>query len=268
MSGAMAHPGDRERSRLAALQDIVSGGGQALLGGAQTIAEGLQRRLSDVGRDVSSILESSLREALDDFIARLALSIRREIEKLADRVASLEQTLAGLPAGPLAEVVNTAESLAQQAIESAAASNMHFEELSRHLQALEQRLGEGGHPAAAVEKFGTHLEELREQVVELGKEVGTRVSEIGALDDRLHRLERRVAEQARGQEACSEDLASIRERLSRLEGRLSDLSREQIARTVEAAAVRERLLRLEQRFRVSEASPAGTPETAHDEDGR
>jgi len=267
----MGHPGDRERSRLAALQDLVSGSGQVLLGGAQTIAEGLQRRLSDVGRDVSSILESGLREALDDFIARLALSIRREIEKLADRVASLEQTLAGLPAGPLAEVVNTAESLAQQAIESAAASNMHFEELSRHLQALEERLGQGEHPAAeaeALEKLGTRLEELREQAVELGKEVGTRVSEIGALDDRLHRLERRVAEQARGQAACAEDLASFRERLGRLEGRLSDLSREQIARTVEAAAVRERLLRLEQRFRTSEASPAGSPETAHDEDAR
>lgn len=260
----MGRSSEQQRGRLAALQEMVAGSGQALLVQAQSIADGLQRRLAEVSRDVGTVVETSLRESLDDFISRLALSIRRELEGLSDRLDAVEERLSGLPAESLAEVLEPVRSLAEQAIESAAASNMRLEQMGMRLQDLEQRLAEGENPSArgeALVELRNRLAALHDQVVELGREVGSRVAEVAAVADRLARIEGRIADQTRELAGQVEIAASLRERIGRLESRVSDLSREQVARSVEAAGLRERLLRLEHRSRA----PESAGETAYGE---
>src|SRR5207244_12724325 len=82
-------------------------------------------------------------------------------------------------------------------------------------------------------------------------EVGTKLGGVGALRERLTRIEGRVVESSKEQITRAGETAGLRDRLTRLEGRLSDVSKEQLARAVETAGLRERLFRLEQRTSVS-----------------
>jgi len=45
---------EQSRGRLAALQEILTGGGKALVDQAQSLGAGVQRRLAEVGRGVES----------------------------------------------------------------------------------------------------------------------------------------------------------------------------------------------------------------------
>ena len=81
---------EEPRGRLAALQEILAGGGQLLLDQAQTLRDGVQRRLVDVGRglegqiaDVITALDRRLTQQLDDVVSGLAVSIRKEIDEIA-----------------------------------------------------------------------------------------------------------------------------------------------------------------------------------------
>lgn len=264
----MARGNDQQRGRLATLQDMVTGGGHALLGQAQTLADDVQRRLTEVGRDVGAVLEDNLGDAIDELISRLSVSFRREIESLADRLGTVEGLLAGLPAGPLIDLLEPARALAQQAIESAAASNMQIEEMSMRLETAERRALQAGTEANAADPRNAalreQLEQLQLRLLELGREVGTRVGEVTALAERLGRVETRLAEQSREHAGRTADVAALRERLSRLEARLSDLSREQVARSVEAAGLRERVFRLEHRAHA--ADPARLVDDATGDD--
>src|ERR1700745_1566918 len=91
------------RGRLAVLQDIVAGGlagGRALGHGAQSLSTDMQRRFTEMGRilegqlsTLAGTLEERLSRRLDVLLDRLAVSLRRDVERVRDRVRALENRL-------------------------------------------------------------------------------------------------------------------------------------------------------------------------------
>jgi len=254
---------EQPRGRLAVLQDIVAGG-KALVGGAQTLSVGMQRRLVEAGRGLENQLvtlvgavEERLSQRLDLLLDRLALSLRRDIDRVRERVRAVENRLADVPKEGVLELVAPLREIASGAGERAAAALARSEELSLRLQHVERRTAELARDTArdtnAQNDSRERLERLEQRLTDLGREVGTKLGELGALRERLTRIEGRVVEGSKDQVARAGEAAGLRDRLTRLEGRLTDLSKEQLARAVETAGLRERLFRVEQRS----PSPAG-----------
>src|SRR3989475_13152791 len=80
---------EQSRGRLAVLQDVLTGGGKALVGQAQSLGAGVQRRIVEVGRGVESQgttliagIEERLSERLDVLLDRLAGSLRRDLDRV------------------------------------------------------------------------------------------------------------------------------------------------------------------------------------------
>jgi len=115
---------DPARGPLSALGDILAGGGQALIGQAQSLAGGVQRRIADVVPPVFS----------------------GELERLGERVRDLETLLAG--GGR--EIVGPVRALALNAIESAATVRARLDDVLERLESIERRLAEiqAGRPEA------------------------------------------------------------------------------------------------------------------------
>jgi chromosome segregation ATPase len=265
----MARGNEEPRRRLGALQSIFSGGGQALLDQAQSLADEVQRRLAEFTRSVEgqlatlgTALEDNLTDRMDELISRLSVSIRRDVDSFGERLDRVEHRLAILPAVPLDDLLAPLQNLAQQAIESAAATQTRLEELGTRVESIERRSADAGQTSASEAQEAaavrTRLDCLEQQLIELGREVGTRIAEVEVLSERVGRVETRQVEHAREQEQRAGEVSTLRERLARLEARLSDLAREQVARAVEAAGLRERVFRLEQRAQVPE--PARSPD--------
>jgi chromosome segregation ATPase len=247
-----------QRGRLAQLQDLLTGGSQVLLDQANSLRDGLQTRLVEVGRtveeQVASLMaatEERLGERLDELLNRLSVSIRKDIDKLRERLRVLETRIADVPKEGVSELVAPLRNLANNAIESAAAAQVRIEELTARLQHVERRAAEitreTTHDTAEGEESRNRVERMDQRLTDLGREVGTKLGELGALRERLTRIEARVLETSKDQIARAGEATGLRDRLARLEARLSDLSREQVARAVEAAGLRERVFRLEQR---------------------
>jgi len=248
---------EQPRGRLAVLQDILAGG-KALVGGAQTLSVGMQRRLVEVGRGVESqlvtlvgALEERLSQRLDMLLDRLAVSLRRDIDRIRERVRGVENRLADVPKEGVGELMTPLREMAGGAAERASAALARIEEVGLRLQHAERRVAELTRDTARDTSVATdtreRLERLEQRLTDLGREVGTRLGELGALRERVTRIEGRVVESSKDQVARAGEAAGLRDRLARLEARLSDLSKEQLARTVETAGLRERLFRVEQR---------------------
>ena len=127
-------------------------------------------------------------------------------------------------------------------------------------------LGQGLMDLAEILAKNAHERWAEQRLTDLGREVGTKLGELGALRERLTRMEGRVVESSKDQITRAGETAGLRDRLTRLESRLGDLSKEQLARAVESAGLRERLFRLEQRSPISgpaaiysEADPPAIP---------
>lgn len=254
-----------QRGRLAALQDMLSGGSQVLLDQAQTLREGMQRRLVEVGRGVEEQIvslmaaaEERLGDRLDELLNRLAVSMRKDIDKLRERLRGMEARIADVPKEGVGELVAPLRNVANNAIESAAAAQLRIEELTSRLQHVERRAAEISRETtqdtAEGEESRQRVERIDQRLTDLGREVGTKLGELGALRERLTRIEARVLETSKDQIARAGEATGLRDRLARLEARLSDLSREQVARAVEAAGLRERVFRLEQRATAADPS--------------
>jgi len=97
-------------------------------------------------------------------------------------------------------------------------------------------------------------------LTDIGREVGTKLGELGALRERFTRVEGRVVDASKDHVTRAGETAGFRDRLTRLEGRLSDLSKEQLARQVETAGLRERLFRVEQRTNGTPGAPGASAE--------
>jgi len=245
------------RGRLAVLQEMVAGGSKRLVDQAQTLTAGMQRRLVEVGRGVEgqlmslgAALEERLSDRLDVLLSRLAITLRRDVERVRERVRAVENRLADVPKEGIRELLGPLQAVAGGAAERASAALSRLEDLGLRLQNAERRVAEVGREYARktldADDVRQRLERIEQRLTDLGREVGTKLGELGALRERLTRIEGRVVESSKEQIARAGELAGLRDRLARLEGRLSDLSKDQLTRAVEAAGVRERLLRLEQ----------------------
>lgn len=104
------------RGPLGALGTILSGGGQALIGQAQSLADDVQRRIADV---VPPVLSG-------------------ELARLGQRVRSLEILLADRGR----EIVAPMRALALTAIESTAVVRARVDDVVERLERLERRLSE------------------------------------------------------------------------------------------------------------------------------
>ncbi len=253
------------RGPLAALQEMLSDGGHALLDQAQHLREGVQRRIVEVSRGVEeqvvgivSTAEEQLTGQLDAVVTGLAVSVRKELEQFRARLRAIDARLADLPTEGIADLIAPIRTLATNAVENAGAAQLRVDELAARLQQLDRRATELGQTAAELTQATSkdsqdsqeqrlRLERVDERLTDLGREVGTKLADLGTVRERVTRLEARVLEASKDQIARAGETSGLRDRLARLEARLSDLSREQVARAVEAAGLRERLFRLEQR---------------------
>jgi chromosome segregation ATPase len=249
---------EEPRGRLAALQDILAGGGQVIIDQALELRTGLQRRLVDVGRGLEEQLativgavEERLSAQLDEVVSGFAISLRKDLDRLRDRVRSVELRLGDVPKEGVRELVNPLQALANSAIQTAGAVQGRVEELLGRLQSVERRAVEISRETTqetqAADDLRQRLERIEGRLAELARDAGGKLGEVGALRERLTRIESRVLETSKDQIARAGESTGLRDRLARLEARLSDVSREQVARAVEAAGLRERVFRLEQR---------------------
>lgn len=254
----MARVKEEPRGRLAAWQEMLTDGGQVLLDQAQTLRDGLQRRLIDVGRELEgqvgglvTAIDQRLTQQLDDIVSMLALSLRKDIDRVRERVRAIESRITDVPKEGLREVVNPLQALANNAVETAAGVQARLEELVGRLQQVERRAVEMERESTAetqvADDLRARLDRIESRLAELSRDVGGKLGEVGALRERLTRIENRVLETSKDQIVRAGEATGLRDRLARLEARLSDLSREQVARAVEAAGLRERVFRLEQR---------------------
>jgi len=249
---------EEPRSRLATLQDILAGGGQVILDQAQTLREVFQKRLGDVGRGleeqlavVMTTLEERLTLQLDEVVSGIAISIRKDLDRLRERIRAVETRLSDVPKEGVRELMNPLQTLASNAIQTAASVQGRLEELVGRLQLVERRAveisREATHDTNQNDDVRQRLDRVEARLTDLARDAGGKLGEVGALRERLTRIENRVLETSKEQVARAGESTGLRDRLARLEARLSDLSREQVARAVEAAGLRERVFRLEQR---------------------
>jgi chromosome segregation ATPase len=245
------------RGTLSTLGDILAGG-MALVDQAQNLGADVQRRLVEVGRGVEGQLlglvgavEERLGERLDALVSGLAVTLRGEVDRVRDRLRSIEGRLADVPKEGVRELIAPLQAVLGGASERAAAALARVEELGLRLQHVERRIAEISRETTRdtldADDIKQRLDRDGQRLTDLGREVGTKLGELGALRERLTRIEARVLEYSKDQIARTGEQAGQRDRLARLETRLSDLSKEQLARSVETAGLRERLFRLEQR---------------------
>jgi methyl-accepting chemotaxis protein len=255
---------EEPRGRLAALQDMLSGGSQVIFDQAQTIRDELQRRIVDVSRglegQVGTIVgsfEERLMSQLDEIVSAVASSFRRDLDRLRDRIRAVETRLNDVPKEGVRELVNPLQALANTALQSAAGAQQRLEELISRVQHVERQASEISRDAGAdtqeADDVRQRLDRIESRLSEIARDTGGKLGEVGALRERLTRIEARVLETSRDHIARAGEATGLRDRLARLEARLSDISREQVARAVEAAGLRERVFRLEQRGMVVEA---------------
>src|SRR6185295_15027079 len=189
---AMGRVKEEPRGRLGALQDLLSGGSKLLIDQAQTLGVGVQKSLSVVGRGVESqlvalvgTLEAQLTERLDELLNRLSVSLRRDIDRVRDRVRAVENRLADVPREGIRELVAPVQAIAAGASERASAAIARIEELTARLQGLERRISELARDTARDTldacDFRQRLERTEQRLTDLGREVGTKLGELGAL---------------------------------------------------------------------------------------
>src|SRR5437762_11297822 len=125
----MGRAKEQSRGRLAVLQDMLPGGGKALVDQAQSLGAGVQRRLAEVGRGVESqvstlitALEERLSERVDVLLDRLAVSLRRDLDRVRERLRAVENRLADVPKEGVRELVAPLQAIASGAAERASAA--------------------------------------------------------------------------------------------------------------------------------------------------
>jgi chromosome segregation ATPase len=275
----MARAKDRPaKTALDTLQDWLSGGGQALLDGAQTV----QRVVLATGRTVEeqlgmvvSALEHTLRERIDQLVSGIAVSLRSEVEAVREEVQELREQFDEPPAESTAEqIFEPLRALANGALERAAYAQTRLTELTQRLERVESQeeptvqhtdlerrltsletrfaastevLDEAARQRSRDQTRSDQVAQLEQRVREIRVELGEKAADLPSMRERLAKIEARVLETSKEQIARAGESTSLRDRLARLEARLTDLSREQVARAVEAAGLRERVFRLEQR---------------------
>jgi polyhydroxyalkanoate synthesis regulator phasin len=261
----MGRAKEEPRGRLAALQGMLAGGGKALVDQAQALRDGIQTRLTDVGGQLEGQLatlvgavEKRLSVHIDDLLSSLAVSLRRDVERVRERLRAIENRLADVPKEGFRELILPLQTVANGAAERASGAAARVDELALRVQTAERHVADIARDTTRetldADEFRQRLERIEQRLTDVGREVGTKLGELGALRERLTRLESRVVDSSKDQITRAGEAAGFRDRLTRLEARLSDLSKEQLARAVETAGLRERVFRIEQRSNGQTAS--------------
>lgn len=287
----MARAKDKSaKTALDTLQDWLTGGGQALLDGAQTV----QRVVLATGRTVEeqvgtlySALEYTLRDRIDQLVSGIAVALRSDVESVREEIDELRQQLAESTDASITErLIEPLRALANGALERAAYAQTRLTELAQRLERVELHGDPTGRHADLDRRIGSlearflavaetvdelarqrardgagteHLAQLDQRVRELRVELGEKAADLPSMRERLAKIEARVLETSKEQIARAGETTSLRDRLARLEARLTDLSREQVARAVEAAGLRERVFRIEQRAGTHLQVPVEVP---------
>src|SRR2546430_7702809 len=269
----MARAKDERRGRLATFQDLLAGGGKVLVDQAQALRDGVQSRIVDVGRGLEGQVgglvggvEKQLVTRIDDLLSGLAVTLRRDAERLRERVRALENRLADVPKEGFRELILPLQTVANGAAERASVALARLEETGVRLQNVERRISDVARDTTRdtldADDFRQRLDRIEQRLTDIGREVGTKLGELGAVRERLTRLEGRVVDASKDHVARAGEAAGFRDRLTRLEGRLSDLSKEQLARAVETAGLRERLFRVERSGTAAAPGAFAEPERA------
>src|SRR5690348_4274131 len=175
---------EEPRGTLAALQDMLADGSQAILDQAQTLRDEVQRRLGDVGRGVEEQLatmlggiEERLSAQLDDLVSGLAVSIRRDVDRLRERVRVMETRLSDVPKEGVRELVNPLQALASNAIQTASAVQGRIEELVGRLQHVERRAvaleAEPAPDPRETDDLRERLDRIESRLAEVSREAGS-----------------------------------------------------------------------------------------------
>src|SRR5262245_6162094 len=95
---------EEPRGTLELLQDYVAGGASVILDQADSLRTEVQRRIVEVGRGVEgqvtnlvSGLEERLTEQMDALLSGLSISLRRELDRVRERLRAVESRLADVP---------------------------------------------------------------------------------------------------------------------------------------------------------------------------
>jgi chromosome segregation ATPase len=239
------------KTALDTLQDWLSGGGQALLEGAQSVQRLVVATSRGVEEQLGTLLaglEESLRDQVDRLVAGIAVSLRGEVESVREELQELRDQ-------PMDQLLEPLRALANGALERAAYAQTRLTELAQRLEHIEFREDPSTRFADLDRRLielesrsgAEHLAQLEQRLREVRVELGEKSADLPSMRERLAKIESRVLETSKEQIARAGEATSLRDRFARFEARLTDLSREQVARAVEAAGLRERVFRLEQR---------------------
>ena len=120
---------EEPRGTLAMLQEFLAENGQILLEQAASLGEGVQETLLSAGRGVEEqiatvlrSIEERLSERLDGLVSGLAISFRRDLDRLRDRTRAVENRLSDVPREGVREMIAPLQGLASGATERAAAA--------------------------------------------------------------------------------------------------------------------------------------------------
>src|SRR5262249_17975120 len=158
-----------------------------------------------------AVAEERLSTQLDVVVSRLAVSLKRDLERVRERLRAVEHRLADVPKEGLRELLGPLQALGTTASERATAVAARMEELAGRLQPSERRVAALSRTSARetldAEEVRQRLERLEQRLTDIGRDVGAKLGDSGALRERLTRLEGRVVESCKEQIARSGETA-------------------------------------------------------------
>jgi chromosome segregation ATPase len=227
------------------------------------LGDDFQQRVQSAGREVEqqierllSRVEAETSRRTDAVLVHFSQTLRREQDRLRDRLRTAEARLAELttPEGYDAiEELRSGATWARTALEQLMATvrqtSDKIEEVQDRIQQLERRFAEAAKETARDlidgDDFRHKLGRLEQWVSDIAREAGGKRGEQSALRERLARLETRFVNATKEDAAKATAGATMKERQARIEARVGDLTKELLARSIDLSTIRERLSNLE-----------------------
>jgi uncharacterized phage infection (PIP) family protein YhgE len=252
------------------LRDDATGAfsnGQRMVGDlidqATQLTDDLQHWVQSTGRDAEQGiervlvgLEAQLSRRTDGLIQRLTQTLRREQDRVRERLRAMETRVTDLAEQNSGEIlddlragVNWTRSSIEQLMAKARRSGDAIEEIQHRLEQTERRLGEIAKESAREvidgDEFRHKLNRLEQWVSDIARDVGSKHGEQSALRERLVRLETRFVNATKEEAARAASGATVKERQARVEARVGDLTKELLARSIDLSNFKERLAHVE-----------------------
>ena len=187
---------------------------------------------------------------------RLTQSLRREVDRLRDRLRGVETKVADLAqhtGHDALEEFRGALAWARSSIEQLLATNRQtadtIEDVQLRIVQIERRIGEVARESARevidADEVQHKLSRLEHWVSDVARDVGSKQGELTAFRERLTRLETRFVNSTKEEAARAATGATLKERQARIEARVGDLTKELLARSIDLSNFKERVAHLE-----------------------